>query len=42
MIVTSPTGEMVDNSLVLSIGLAYIVFVVGYILWSDYKDKKNG
>jgi len=42
MIVTSPTGEMVDNSLIFSIGLAYVAFVVGYILWNNYKDKKNG
>ncbi len=42
MIVTSPTGEMVDNPLIFSIGLAYVAFIIGYILWSDYKDKKNG
>ena len=41
MIVTSPTGEYVENPLVIGIGLAYIAFIVGYILWNDYKDKKK-
>ena len=42
MIVVSPTGEPVENPLVIGLGLAYIAFIVGYILWNNYKDKKNG
>ena len=42
MINPSPTGEYVENPLILGIGLTYIAFIMGYILWSNYKNKKNG
>jgi hypothetical protein len=42
MIVVSPTGEPIENPLVIGIGIAYTIFIVGYILWNNYKNKKNG
>ena len=39
MILTSPTGEMVENPLVIGISIAYLLFIVGYIWWGDRKKK---
>lgn len=41
MIIVSPTGEPVENPLVIGLGIIYVVFVVGYILWNHYKDNKK-
>ena len=42
MIVVSPTGEPVENIIVISINITYITFIIGYSLWINYKNKKNG
>jgi len=39
MIVVSPTGEPVENPLVIGIGLVYLLFIAGYIWWGSRKDK---
>jgi hypothetical protein len=39
MIVVSPTNEPVENPLVIGIGIAYLLFVVGYIWWNNRKQK---
>ena len=39
MILVSPTGEMVENPLVIGIGIAYLLFIAGYIWWNNRKEK---
>jgi hypothetical protein len=39
MIVVSPTGEPVENPLVIGIGIAYVVFLVAYVWWNSRKEK---
>jgi hypothetical protein len=39
MIVVSPTGEPVENPLVIGIGIAYVVFLVTYVWWNNRKKK---
>jgi hypothetical protein len=39
MIVVSPTGESVENPLVICLGIAYLLFVAGYIWWNNRKEK---
>jgi hypothetical protein len=39
MIVVSPTDEPVENPLVIGIGIAYLLFVVGYVWWNNRKEK---
>jgi hypothetical protein len=39
MIVVSPTGEPVENPLVIGIGIAYVVFLVAYVWWNNRKKK---
>lgn len=39
MIVVSPTGEPVENPLVIGIGIAYVVFLIAYVWWNNRKEK---
>ena len=39
MIIVSPTGEPVENPLVIGIGIAYVVFLVTYVCWNNRKEK---
>jgi hypothetical protein len=39
MIIVSPTGEPVENPLVIGIGIAYVVFLVAYVWWNNRKKK---
>jgi hypothetical protein len=39
MIVVSPTGEPVENPLVIGIGITYVVFLVAYVWWNNRKEK---
>ena len=39
MILVSPTGEPVENPLVIGIGIAYLLFIAGYIWWNNRKEK---
>ena len=39
MINPSPTGEYIENPLILGIGIAYIAFLVAYAWWNNRNDK---